>query len=191
MTPVDTAESRTAAKPRKSATPGNLISAAVGAIVGGASTLVVNLGVSGLLVDNPLVGLAIFAMLAGFVVYVGDMVLRGGRSRARLVIPSLLIVAALVFGGAGLFVAPSKVEFVLRATPNMSPMPTIEVQGAKRATLPWDKDLTYKIGRGEPVNLDLGPLREKYREQLANCIVEMTQTTNAVQTLGGGLAPEQ
>ncbi len=150
-------------------TRGNLISAGFGAVVGGVSTLVGDLGVRQLLDNSPLIGLAVFTLLAAFAVFVLGMVMqRAGRSFGTIFQAAAgLVVVATIFAGLSVFVAPQRLSVKLLPTPDMSDldMPKIQVMGPKAELLDWKTPIDYQFGRGDQIYFNLTNLRDRYRER--------------------------
>ncbi len=163
-------------------TAANLVWGGVGVVVGGLSTLIGDLGVKQLLSDSPFVGLAIFCLLAAFVIFVAGMVAqRTGRNFTPvMIVAGLMMAVALTFGGFAAFSAPQRVQILV--SPRVEGAPPIEIMGTPRRNLDWETPVFYKLDGGT-LSLSASSIQRYYgatlEKERQRCMAVITETASA------------
>jgi len=160
---------------------GKVIPGGIGVLIGSASTLlgtqIANLGVKQLLNDNAYIGLAVFSLLAALVVVLVGLSIRAADKGLIPILASagVLVLAAVAFTGFSTL-PPQMLPIHLQPIPDMADVPTIQlvgshqVGGSSLGGLDWKKGYDYAVVRSEAINLNVGPMKDYYNQQLASCV---------------------
>lgn len=146
--------------------PANLAWGGVGLVAGGLSTLVGDLGVKQLLEQNPYIGLAVFCLLAAFIVFIAGLVARlTGRAFSRIMMGAgLLVVVGVLFGGFSAYVAPQRLEIVV--SPQLEGVPAIEIMGSPKRNLDWETPVDYRLDGRRTLILSASRFQGHYRSEI-------------------------
>ena len=137
----------------------------VAAVVGGASTLAAAVSLKDLFQNNPFFALAVFAVLASFLIFVVAVM---GRIPASWKWPVAAFTIALLFIGvaAGLVAmlkGPPRVEIVVTAMPAINDAKPVRFVGSKEYVVGWNGQT--RVLAGGPLTLDLTGVRDYYTQQ--------------------------
>ena len=169
-------------------TPANLAWGGVGLVAGAITTLVGDLGVKQLLDNNPYIGLAIFCLLAAFVIFIAGLVGRStGRTQTSVaVVSGLMVAVAVAFGGFSAYVAPQKLEILV--SPQVEGVPAIEIVGKEKQDLKWETPVDYRIDGRRTLNLNASRFQNYYQIEMqkvrARCVDVIATTSGG--SLGVG-----
>jgi hypothetical protein len=161
-------------------------SGALGAVLGAASTLATVLGLKGLLTSDPLVGVAVLAVVAAFLLFMMALAMRAQETVFRTVMAfAVVLVLGGVASGAASAVFPSKLSLSLRASPHLEGISSISIDGRTDSQpLDFDKPLILSVARNEMKTINLEAMQARLRGFQAAC--NKLVDTTAGQTLDVG-----